>query len=153
MVAAVTGSSHRVGRNRALSATSTVTARLFSQDWSWSGAGEPRWCIWTLAFTRACRADRLADASTWMASTTPSLGLARTRRLPVSTRRSVPVATDHGWRHAIGLMHRRLNLARRHRTNQGLVTFKCVKRHVERAHYRDWPQLTGPRNVNVLRLD
>ena len=73
------GRGHRIGRSGgselAASATRAVTVRPFRREWSWSGAVIPRWRIWTMALTRACRAERLATTRTRMASTGPSLVL------------------------------------------------------------------------------
>ena len=45
LVAAVTGSADRPGRNPAHSATDAVTLSPFNWEWSWSGALYPRWRI------------------------------------------------------------------------------------------------------------
>ncbi len=68
-----------------------------------------------------------------------------------SQRRAIfpPQGSDHGWRHAIMLLCRRLNPARRQRSNPRLVKRKYVKWHVKRAHHRDWPQPTGPPVVTI----
>jgi len=47
---------------------------------------------------------------------------------------------------------RRLNPARRHRTNPRLVKRKYVKWHVKRAHHREWLQPTGPPTATILRV-
>src|ERR1039457_1848648 len=60
LVAAVTVSVDLVGRNLIPSVTSSVTVRPLRRQWSCSGAVNPRWRIWTRAFTRAWRAERLA---------------------------------------------------------------------------------------------
>jgi hypothetical protein len=60
-----------------------------------------------------------------------------------------PQATDHGWRYAITLLARRLNPARRLRSNPRVVKRKYVKWHVKRARHRSWPQPTGPPRVRV----
>lgn len=57
--------------------------------------------------------------------------------------------TDHGWRHAIVLLCRRLNPARRHRSNPRLVKRKYVKWHVKRTRHREWPQPTGPPTATI----
>ncbi len=62
-----------------------------------------------------------------------------------------PQGSDHGWRHVIMLLCRRLNPARRQRSNPRLVKRKYVKWHVKRAHHRDWPQPTGPPIVTITR--
>jgi hypothetical protein len=62
-----------------------------------------------------------------------------------------PRVTDYGWRHAIALLCRRLNPARRHRTNPRLVKRKYVKWHVKRARHRDWPQPTGPPTATIIQ--
>ena len=71
-------------------------------------------------------------------------------------RRSITVArdfspsdSDHGWRYAIALLVRRLNPARRQRSNPRVVKRKYVKWHVKRAHHRSWPQPTGPPRASV----
>ena len=71
-MAAVNGSADRVGRSFAASPTNAGTVRPFRRQWSWSGAVNPRWRIWVMAFTLAWRAERLATISTRMASTGPS---------------------------------------------------------------------------------
>jgi len=51
-----------------------------------------------------------------------------------------PQASDHGWRHAIALLGRRLNPTRRLRSNPRVVKRKYVQWHVKRARHRSWPQ-------------
>ena len=76
LVAAVTGSGDLVDRSlAAISHQRSSTERPFRRERSWSGAVIPRCRIWTMAFTRACRAERLATTKTRMASTGPSLVL------------------------------------------------------------------------------
>lgn len=65
-------------------------------------------------------------------------------------RRSIPAARDfspqvsnHGWRYAIRLLARRLNRARRHRSNPRVVEDKYVKWDVERDRHRTRPQPTS----------
>jgi hypothetical protein len=69
-----------------------------------------------------------------------------------SPRRAIfpPQRTDHGWCYAIAQLCRRLNPARRQRTNPRLIKRKYVKWHVKRARHRTWPQPTGPPTATVL---
>lgn len=62
-----------------------------------------------------------------------------------------PQGTEHGWRHAITLLLRRLNPARRARANPRVVKRKYVKWHVKRARHRSWAQPTGPPRTTILR--
>ena len=93
-MAAVTGSDDLVDRSLAASATSAVTERPFRREWSWSGAVIPRWRIWTMAFTRACRAERLATTRTRMASTGPSLVLPAPEARPLMAARAASTASS-----------------------------------------------------------
>ena len=51
--------------------------------------------------------------------------------------------------YAITLLARRLNPARRLRSNPRVVKRKYVKWHVKRARHRSWPQPTGPPRASV----
>lgn len=73
------------------------------------------------------------------------------RRSISAARDFPPQRTDHGWRHAIILLCRRLNPARRHRSNPRVIKRKYVRWHVKRARHRDWPQPTGPPTATITR--
>jgi len=45
---------------------------------------------------------------------------------------------------------RRLNPARRRRSNPRLIKRKMPKWHVKRAHHADWPQPAGPPQATIL---
>jgi hypothetical protein len=70
-----------------------------------------------------------------------------------SPRRAIfpPQGTDHGWRHAVLLLCRRLNPTRRRRANPRLIKRKMPKWHVKRARHHDWPQPTGPPTATIQR--
>src|SRR5271169_1952533 len=91
--AAVTGSVDRVDRNPLAAAMNWGVARPLIRLWSWSGAVNVNCRIWVRALTLAWRADRLATASTRMASTAPSLDLALPRTLPDRTARAASTAS------------------------------------------------------------
>ncbi len=74
------------------------------------------------------------------------------RRSIPAARDFPPQARDHGWRHAITLLCRRLNPARRRRSNPRLVKRKYVKWHVKRARHAHWPQPTGPPLATILNI-
>src|ERR1019366_2455578 len=93
LVAAVTVSADFVARNFAPSATSAVTDRPFMREWSWSGAVIPKWRIWTMAFTLAWRAERLATTRTRIASTGPSLVLPTPDARPLMAARAASTAS------------------------------------------------------------
>src|SRR5271165_4760507 len=93
LVAAVTGSGALLARRSAHSATKAVTVRPFRRERSSSGAVNTRWRIWTMAFTRAWRAERLATTSTRMASTPPSLDLHAPAARPLMTARAASTAS------------------------------------------------------------
>src|SRR5664280_690954 len=93
LVAAVNGSADRVGRSFAASPTSAVTDRPFRREWSWSGAVNPRWRIWTMAFTLAWRAERLATIRTRIDSTGPSLVLPTPDARPLMAARAASTAS------------------------------------------------------------
>ena len=59
-------------------------------------------------------------------------------------------ATDRTWRAAIVQLLRRLNPARRRRSNPHVIKRKMPRWHVKRARHRHWPQPTGPPLVRVL---
>jgi len=61
-----------------------------------------------------------------------------------------PRSTDDGWAHAIVLLCRRLNPARR--SNPRLVKRKYVKWHVKRACHRAWPQPAGRPVATIIRV-
>ena len=73
----------------------------------------------------------------------------RIARRSTSAARDFLPQRDNGWRHAIWLLCRRLNPARRQRSNPRLVKRKFVKWHVKRARHRNWPQPTGPPTATI----
>ncbi|MGC8513553.1 MAG: hypothetical protein ACP5P1_11060 [Acidimicrobiales bacterium] len=72
------------------------------------------------------------------------------RRSISAARDFPPQATEHTRRYAITLLARRLNPARRHRSNPRVVKRKYVKWHVKREHHKTWPQPTGPPRASIL---
>jgi hypothetical protein len=50
------------------------------------------------------------------------------------------------------LLCRRLNPARRRRTNPRLIKRKMPKWHVKRSRHNDWPQPTGPPTATILSI-
>jgi hypothetical protein len=75
-----------------------------------------------------------------------------TRRTLSQARDFSPHNTDHGWARAITLLRRRLNPARRLRSNPRVIKRKMPKWHVKRARHQNWPQPTGPPAATILRI-
>ncbi len=60
-------------------------------------------------------------------------------------------AVEALWRRAVGWLARRLNPARRPRSNPRVIKRKYTRWHVKRARHRLWPQPTGPPNITIQR--
>jgi Transposase DDE domain len=69
------------------------------------------------------------------------VGSLRIARRSIAARGFSPQPTDeHGWRHAIVLLCRRLNPIGRRRGNPRLVKRKYTRWHVKRVRHHQWPQ-------------
>ena len=80
-----------------------------------------------------------------------SLPLCASRAAESQRRAIFPPQREHGWRHAIILLCRRLNPTRRRRANPRVIKRNYVKWHVKRARHRDWQQPTRPATTTNIQ--